>query len=188
MHPQGMVGDKPRLKLSEIPGNPAYALAQVYDVLMSYTDVEELVRDVGEVMEPFNPLAALERGRAKYQAALSAGVALELSEEEVRGIMEAAVAKDKPTTKTTTGMSVDHFARFMDTVQQLAWADPGPGPMGQPVVRVQSFITNFILKADGLGVVGGHRGSGFDRPRYSGPGERVATGPRNRFTMGVGRS
>lgn len=191
MHPQGMTSDKPRVKLTETPGNPAYALRQVYEVLMQIDDVEELHREVLDVLKPFNPLAALEVGKA----ALAAGVGL--SDDLVGGVLEAADLRAHPTrkarkpsadgTKTVAvGMSADNYKRTLDVLQQIAWSD-GWGDRS-PVNKMKFYITNFLLAADNEGVIGGFKlaGLGYSsaRPRYEGVGRSVDTGRRrsgNRF-------
>lgn len=180
MHPKGMTSGVVRVKLSETPGNPAFALRQVYDVLMSFTDPLELLAVTLETVEPFNPRGKV---RAVVQEAVEGQAGGVLSDDEMAGLVGAALGKGPkggakaPRTKVSTGMSVDHFARMRDTLEQIAWSDER-----DPLLGLQKYITNFILAADGEGVVGGHKANDREQDRWQGPGAKVVKNrPRNRF-------
>ena len=65
-----------------------------------------------------------------------------------------------------TGMSVDHYRRFMEIWQQLLWSGNSPA---ESLLALQRFVLNFLLAADGLGALRDKESrkiGSWDRPRY----------------------
>lgn len=151
--PAGTTNGIARPQLTKTPGNPAYALAQVADILWSLTDPQELYDNIVETLKPFNPLGCLVSDEAATITALT----------DPDKLLLAVQAKKNPTMRrTATGMSVDNYRKMMDTLQQLLW---NANSRGAALLNLQRYVVNFLLAADGLSTIKDRDTSYQARPR-----------------------